>query len=276
MEISYLKFVQKTSFWLGAIASFLMAINLALMLRLNTDVVRIAIYIVACILISINLWSKRLFLQFNSDVFSSVLGLFLIIFVVQRNLFSVRSEPIIEILPFITGLGLILIGAGFKGFKQFWLEILILLAICIPEGIVLEYMIDLAGLTAKFAAFILYRFGFEVSLQGHYIILPKGTVEVENGCSGVGSILILWKTAILFLYKFNLSRDKKILIQSVAVGLGFIVNTIRVAIMAFLVTYSTSAKFHYWHDGEGAQIFLFSALLIFGIFCYFMIQENED
>ncbi|HEY9706133.1 MAG TPA: cyanoexosortase A, partial [Allocoleopsis sp.] len=256
-------------------AAFLMAINLALMLRLNTDIVRIAIYVVAWCLILINLWSKRRFLQFNSDVFSSFLGLVLIIFVVQKNLFSVRPEPIIEILPFMTGLGLVLIGAGFKGFKQFWLEILILLAICIPEGIVLEYVIDLGGLTAKFAGLILYRFGFDASLQGHYIILPKGTVEVENGCAGVGSILILWKTAILFLYKFNLSRNKKILIQSVAVVLGFIVNTIRVAIMAFLVTYSTSDKFHYWHDGEGAQIFLFSALLVFGIFGYFMIPENE-
>jgi cyanoexosortase A len=276
MSINHLKLLQKSSFWLIAIASFLVFLYLSLILRLNTDFVTIIINVVAWFFIGAKIWENRQNLSFDSDIFSSAIALILIIFVSQRCLYSYRYEPIIQLLPFFGGLGLFLLASGFKQIKQFWLEILVLFIVSIPEGFVLDYIIDLATITAKFAGFILYRFGLQVSLQGHYIILPKGTVEVENGCSGIGSILLLWKIAILFLYKFRLVLKKQILIQSVAIGLGFIVNTIRVAIMAFLVTYSTQENFLYWHTGEGAQIFLFGSLLTLIIFCYFMIPEKES
>jgi len=42
----------------------------------------------------------------------------------------------------------------------------------------------------------------------------------------------------------------------VAVLVAFVVNGVRVALMAILVAYSSQEAFEYWHTGTGSEIFL--------------------
>jgi exosortase/archaeosortase family protein len=58
--------------------------------------------------------------------------------------------------------------------------------------------------------------------------------------------------------------------------LGFIVNGIRVALMAILVASSNKSAFTYWHGGDGSLIFAIISMVLFGIFCWFAYVRNPD
>ena len=73
---------------------------------------------------------------------------------------------------------------------------------------------------------------------------------------------------------FPTSLTKKILVPFVAVAIAFVVNGVRVAIMAALYSYSHPETFKYWHTGTGSQIFFLISTLLFGGFCY-LISQNQ-
>jgi exosortase/archaeosortase family protein len=81
--------------------------------------------------------------------------------------------------------------------------------------------------------------------------------------------------AILFLFMFPTNWKQKILVPVVGVLVGFAVNVVRVALMAYLIAYSTEKAFEYWHFGQGSIIFSMIAAAIFGLFCQFGILRNE-
>ena len=181
--------------------------------------------------------------------------------------------------PLISAIGLGLVASGFKGLKQYWQELLILFFLGVPQVTLLS-LIDISALTAKFAAFVLWYLGFKVSLQGVNINLPGGGVEVFSGCSGMESILHLWGLAVLFLVMFPTKGSKRILVPIVAVLLAFLINGVRVVLMALLAVSSNQQAFKYWHKGDGSLIFSMISVLLFGLFCLFMLRvdtgENED
>ena len=265
--------LQNTQFWLLAIAGGLIAVHLSLIWRVTADFNQIIISILGWGAALSLLWDKRHTLNLESDVFSSFLGLLLISFVLIRSWFVVSFDTLFDLSPFIGGLGLAMLASGVKGLRQYWLELTIILALNAPIGMLLE-RIDISPLTAKFSAFILSHVGFEVVRQGVNIILPTGAVEVYPGCSGLEGILRLLRLAVLFLVMFPTNLINKLLIPIVAVLVAFVVNSVRVALMAVLVAYSNQEAFEYWHLGTGSQIFFLISTLLFGGFCY-LISQNQ-
>jgi exosortase/archaeosortase family protein len=75
---------------------------------------------------------------------------------------------------------------------------------------------------------------------------------------------------------FPTDLAKKILVPVVAILVAFVVNGVRVALMAVLVAYSSQEAFEYWHTGTGSQIFFLITILIFGLFCYFISQKDDS
>jgi exosortase/archaeosortase family protein len=61
----------------------------------------------------------------------------------------------------------------------------------------------------------------------------------------------------------------------VAVIVGFIVNGVRVTLMAILVDRGNQAAFDYWHLGNGSLIFSMVAVFILGGICYFILDRAE-
>jgi cyanoexosortase A len=264
-----IKQLQKPTFWLLAIATALIILNINLTLRFTTDFGKIIVTLLAWAMVSYNIWEKRQELRLESDIFSTITGLILLAFVLLRSLFSFRSDIILDILPLLSTIAVLLIATGWKNFKNYQTEILIIAALSVPQSLILE-LTHLATITAKVAAYILYHGGSAVQREGTYIYLAQKRVEVNAGCSGISSIMLLWRLSILFIVSFPLDFTKKILAQILAIIVGFIINTLRVVLITLLFSYSTIENFDFWHDGDGSQLFLLMETIIFGACCYYL------
>jgi cyanoexosortase A len=271
---NFFKLLQDSKFWLSSTAIGLSGIYLSLVWKLTGNFSFLSISLVLLGTVSYLLWEKRDSLNLESDVFSTFLGLLLIASVLIKNTVDPYFGFLFQISPLLSGLGLALLASGIKGLKQYIQEFTLILAISIPETLLLQ-LFDVSLITAKFAAFFLIHLGFEVSLQGVNLILPTGAVEVTPGCSGFENMIWLLRLAALFLILFPSTLWKKILVPITAIALGFLVNSARVALMAFLVAYSNQEAFKYWHEGDGAQVFSLISAFIFGALCYFLIFKNE-
>lgn len=255
------------------IAVGLITIHLSLNWRLTADFNQVLTRFLIWVTVCYRLWNQRNTLNLKTELISSFLGTLIIASILLRS--TSPSTNFIHILPFIAATGLSLIASGFKGLKQYRLELIILFFIAIPY-ITLLGLVDISEFTAKFANFILLYLGFEVSRQGVNIILPTGIVEVYPACSGMKNILDMWEIALLVLLMFPTNNRKKILVPVAAIFLGFVVNGVRVAVMTPLAASSNEQAFEYWHTGDGSLIFSMISFLIFWLFCHFLLRLDKS
>lgn len=217
-------------------------------------------------------WEKRHILSLKTEIFSSFLGTVLIVAVLLNS-----TDPGINFLyvsPLISATGIGLLASGVKGLKQYSSELIILFFLGVPHA-TLFWLVDLSEITARFAAFFLWYLGFEVSRNGVNIIMTTGVVEVYPGCSGMKNILDLLGLSVLVLVMFPTNLIKKILLPVMAIFLAFVVNGVRVTLMAYLVAYSNHQAFDYWHQGDGSLTFSMISVLVFGLFCFFLLQLDK-
>ena len=268
-----LKLIKNLPFWLLSLAAGSIALHLSLTWRSeNNDLFSCSLLF--WIAVSYLIWEKRDRLNLESDIFSSFFGLSLITLVLFKSMHLFGDDVFLRISPFLSVLGLGLLASGFKGLKQYWQELLLFGFIAVPwESIYL--FIDLSLLTAKFATFVLWLLGFEVSRQGVLVILPTGSIEVYDGCSGLRMILQLLGIALIFVLIVADSCKQKILLPILAIILGFVVNGVRVALMGVLVALSDQEAFKYWHLGNGSLIFSLIAVMIFALICV-LLHKNEN
>lgn len=221
------------------------------------------------------IWDKRDRLKLESDVFSSFLGLFLMTILLIKCI-SVSSFGIfLSILPVAVGFSLALLASGFKGLGQYRGELLALLILAM-SGILPSIIVNIAPLTAKFVAFLLWYSGSEVVRSGVNINLPTGGIEVYSGCSGIELIIQLVGLSSLFILMFPLNLKSKILLPITAIILGFITNGIRVALMAILVAQNQKEAFAYWHHGDGSLIFSLMGVICLGVVCWILLEINQS
>lgn len=274
IHLSSVKPLKTSRFFLLGIAAGLIAINLNITWKSGeTDNYwgTLGLFLSAvCYLI----WEKRKTLSLETGVASSFLGTLLIAWVLLKSITIVGDDPIIRILLLVSALGLALLASGFQGLKQYWQELLILCFIAPSTGL-LAALIDISPLTAKFANFLLVHLGFQVSLQGVNIIMPTGSVKVYPGCSGMEPIISLLGLAVLFLAMFPTDWSKKIIVPVMAIFVAFVVNGVRVTLMAILVAFSNEKTFEFWHTGDGSLIFAMISVLIFGLFCLYLLRVDK-
>lgn len=272
-EINWFKQLQEPKYWLLGIAAGSIALHLTLISRTeNTDLFGTMLLFWG--VVAFLIWERHESLNLESGVFGSCLGVVLIAFILLKSSSISGYDFFLRLSPFLFGVSLAMLASGTKGLKQYWQELLILAYTAIPPGAI-GVFVDVAKLTAKFSAFLLHYLGFEVVRQGVYLMLPKGTVEVYHGCSGVNAILQLLGLAVVFLLMFPTTLGQKIIVPIAAVIIAFVVNAARVGLMAVLVSLSQPEAFKYWHEGNGSVIFSMISVTIFGIFCWFAILKNE-
>jgi len=274
-SLAEIKPLENTQFWLLAIAGSLTAVYVSLYMRLDGNLSQVTISLLGLGAVFSLLAEKRQTLKFESDIFSSLLGILLIAFTLLRSNYVIAVDSFVELTPFIVFLGLALLASGIKGLRQYWLELLIIFAFNLPVGY-LSQRLDISIFTAKFSFAFLSYLGLPVVRQGVNIIMPTGAVEVYPGCSGMETISQLVKLAILFIIMFPTSLAKRIIVPIVAIAIAFLVNAVRVALMAYLVAKSNSEAFDYWHTGTGSEIFFLSCTILFGSFCYLITKQDDD
>ena len=252
------------------IAVALMCIHLGLNLKLG-KYSHLAISLVFWLAIASTIRDKYRRLPHASDLLSCGLGTMAIalslaaVIVVNRGLW-------LGFAPCIFLLGLALLASGSKKLRCYFPELIIMLTLGIPK-LLLPLIPDISPITAKFSAFWLFYSGFNVMLDGTKIILTNGGVEVVPSCSGLNLILYMLSLAVVFLVMFPLSgRGNKIISLGAAMVIGFVVNSVRVALLALLSQNSTLAAFEYWHSQDGALIFVLISVLLYGFFCWLLLR----
>lgn len=276
-SINWLKALQNIQVWLLGIAAALIALQLHWSWKSdNADQVSISLFLWSGVLYL--LWQKRNTLRLSSGPLPSLAGLFLIALMLARSLWvRVPDDLLVAISPLTSAIGLGLIASGFRGLRQYGREYLLIFVLVIPRVVVatlLEQLLNLNLMAAKVAHFMLWYLGFDVLREGVNVILPTGVIEINSACSGLDSMLILLRLAVLFLVVFPTPLSAKFLVPVAAVSLAFLVNGVRIAIMALLVAFSTPEAFEFWHQGSGAQLFSLVTMLLFGWFCHALHQSS--
>ncbi|WP_448561996.1 cyanoexosortase A [Trichothermofontia sp.] len=253
-------------YWLLGIGAALLTLNLTFLLRVE-DSELLGTVGLLWLAIGMLLWEKHQQLSLESSLGATVVGALLIALVLVRSLAPDGYH--LRISPFISFLGLALMASGFRGIRQFWKELFILGLLLVSRAVIgLFEMMNLALMTAKAAAFMLWYSGFDVVREGVFITLPRGRVEVYGACSGQSSLLQMLLISVLFLLMVPLRWSQRLLCVGVALLIGFLVNAGRVALLAVLVANARQAAFDYWHTEGGSLFFSVISVLLFGVFCW--------
>ncbi|MBZ8180045.1 cyanoexosortase A [Oscillatoria salina] len=276
-SIIWLKELQNSQLYLGGLAVALAVLHLILSWKVVSDIDRAIVSVLFWAAILSLLWRKRDKLNLDSDIFSSFLGSIILVLMLVKslNLFWFESS-FLKIIPLFLSLSLGLLASGFRGLKQYWREFILVLLLCLPD-LYLESKINenfpLSLLTAQNASFLLWYLGFDVVRNGVKLILPNGAVEVFHPCTGTASMILLLKLTIVFLLVFPTKKLPKILLVLAGLGIGFFSGVIRVGIMALVV--SNEQAFAYWHGHQGASIFSTISIVLFGLVCQYLLQQNS-
>jgi cyanoexosortase A len=217
------------------------------------------------------LWDKKFQFSLSPSKISTFLG-FAILSALLVASMAHPGEKVIGFFPVVAFLSWVLIFVSPAQLSSYLKEFSILSIFGLPK-LVPETAFGLAPLTAKFSAFLLhYVVSYPVTLVNSIRIqVPNGGVEVVPACSGISLILHMLSISVIFLCLFPVQKRHFILLPLIAATLGFVLNGVRVAVLAALSRPESSAGFEYWHSANGASIFVLIALLLYSSlwFCFF-------
>jgi cyanoexosortase A len=281
-QIKY--FLNHKSFWLLSTLSCLAVFHLYFIFKISGRSPLVNDYLHWTIIL-ILLWGKRNKIKFRTNLIASLTGLLLTFWMVFRHL-SVQIYTITSKVDIISGLfpltvltGILLVIAGFKRLINYKSEILIsfVFTICsLPTLTSLANSSLIISLDAKLTAFLLHYIGFEVSRQGAIVNLTKGAIEIFPGCSSISLILLLIPVMFAIVLEYSTTIKRKILFCVGAIFCVFVVNSVRLTLLAILVDKSDLVNFEYWHKGSGVS--LFSNIIVFLIagIAYFILHYSSD
>jgi len=216
-------------------------------------------------------WSARLF---GAAVIIGVAAAN--IYLLGQGLKSTEQHPL-RLLPMAALLGPTLWSAGYSGVLRYRRELLVLFFLGGPHLLMwwLEIPERLALWDARAAGFFLWYGGEELVIRGDSIFLQGGGIKVTPECAGSDIITYLLGIALVATMLFPLPRRRYGLVLGMAVVIAFLVNVVRVALLAVLNTWPEKEAFHYWHTSEGAQLFGVTALVLFALFYRWLERSSR-
>ena len=274
-KLNFSSLIRNYGFWMGILLSTLVIINLTIFYKMD-NIAHAGMSVLCWLAIFSLLWDRRGELKFKNELLPTVIGVLLI----AVNLWFSKSIPaqkesnILSVAPFIFALGVALVASGFYGLKQFKGELMIVFFLGIPR-VLLNLYTNISPFTAKVSSFLLHYLGFPVHLDGVFIHLPKGSVKVYEGCSGVESMTYVLSISVVCLTMFPIRKKDQYYVPLVALVIGFLVNAFRVVLLALIVTKGDQEAFIYWHEGEGSLIFGMISVTVFAGF-YWLLMNNAD
>lgn len=269
-----LRTLSSPAFWLLGVTASFIAIHLSLTWH-NLSPSFLAMSLLFWLSAANLVWNQRHGLNLNAGVFASLVGTTLLALLLLLNSTAITGGNFLRAYPFLAAVGLALLASGFQGLRQYWQPLVLLFFLGIPEAL-LSYLTDFSLATARLATVMLWYSGFDVVRQGVNIYLPGGSVEVYPGCSGLQSMMQLLGISVLVLILLPLRWTwvQKIGLPLVAMVIAFIVNGVRVALMAILFTQGQRDAFDYWHLGNGSLIFSGIAVLLFVFLVQWLLRHH--
>lgn len=220
------------------------------------------------------IWRRRQELSFKSTPIASAIGLVGIAWILLRSLPINEYDSFMRFLPLTAGISVALLASGFA-LHCYWRELLTLGLMTIPTTTILSQL-DISPLTAEFSGSLLWYAGFRVIQEGVMLRLPTGSVEVYPGCSGLQLIWQHLSLGILFVLVFPIGWMRSLIVPITGVLIAFVINSIRVGLMAVLVAQNNREAFDYWHLGTGSMIFSLISVSLFGLLCYMLLEQVDQ
>lgn len=208
------------------------------------------------------------------------LGTVLLVLVLIRINRIIYHDVAIHLAAPLLGVALVLLAAQPPAWRPYLPGLLILSMLPLQHVVKLsmpELQISLAG--AQTAGIWLQSLGLDALVDRRLVMLPGGTISVEDQCNGLDMIIQASVAAVIFLLAFPLRRPWKWLLMVLAApGFGFLVNTIRISVLALL----DSAKevplaetlFKSFHQGSGSLVFSAVAVSLVG-WLHLRLVEQE-
>jgi cyanoexosortase A len=216
------------------------------------------------------IWQKRTSLEIQSDWSSGIIGSLLMGLLLSKSisLFPAESE-FIRLFPGFAGLALALVTTGWK-LSLYRREFAIVVLLMLPPGLlgrIVELVVgsSIQKIIAQSAAFLMHYFGVNLIAQDSTIVFKTSAVKVEYACTGIPIWILLLQLSGLIMIGLGLKPTELIRMLIMATGLTWVLATIRVVVMASVM--SQPASFEYWHGMAGGQIFSTIAIVLFALCC---------
>ncbi|MCW6037376.1 archaeosortase/exosortase family protein [Spirulina subsalsa FACHB-351] len=182
---------------------------------------------------------------------------------------------LIYLLPLTTAIGLSLLLCGRTQWGKYYQNLALFLILTIPIERLIHPLNNLFGVShfmAKLSTFFLWYVGFNVNYHEDFIVFPQRAMWIDPHCAGIATILWMLQLAILFLILIPTRKLYKVIVPLVAISTVLLVNGIRLGMLAFFAAHSPTA-FDFWHS-DNSQIFSTLPIFLFGIFCWFVVQDK--
>ena len=281
MTFDFIKNRKSNRFWLLTSLLFLCIFYLNLIWRTTKSIDYLTTNILFYGAILCLLWQRKEKINIRSSMFSSFIGLILLIIVIIKTISLFYFESIfLTLVPFCSCISLALIASGFRGLGQYWKELFFAWFLFFPEdtiGFSINNIVKITNITANFATYFLYYLGFDVTNKGNEVLLSLPNMGeyqaiVNYSCTGLPMILLMLKLSLLLISFFPVQKSQCFSIPMVSITIGFVLGVIRVCIMTLMIP--EQVTFDYWHGAEGSQIFSTVAIMIFSGFAYWVLNRD--
>ena len=255
----------RAGFTLAAIAAAALDLLVTWQVQGNADAVNyhlLAFCAVFCVLDT-----HRPFPALRPALPNVLCGAVLLVSVVIKARGMVATDGYRHIFALVAGLALAIPAFGFRETARLW-KIWLALALLSGADRRLEEFgvtrLHLNQMGAAISAELLLLAGYAAVAAGDVVTLPGGSAKVYAACSAAIPIVYLLKLAMLALLVFPSRWWQKIVIVAVAILTALAANAVRIAVMALLNAAGDHARFDYWHEGSGSNVF---AILYMAVFC---------
>ncbi len=211
-------------------------------------------------------WQKRKELLETIPT-SSLTGLFLLIAGLALHVFSVWYQ-----VNFTSALSLVVVISGlvlYLGGKEIFRKLLfplgyLVFMLPLPSIMTIYITFKMKLMAAVLAVKVIDLTGLPVQLIGSYIILPNGTLEVGDACSGLRSLISLLALGAVAAYFFPASQRGKFLLFVFSIPVALAANVFRIVADTWVCyIYGTGPIFKAFHDFSGLLIFLIALVFLF-------------
>jgi len=190
---------------------------------------------------------------------------------------SARYHAGERLTPLLAGLSLAIAAAGIDGLRRYRRELsLLALPLLHPLPTAVRESIEpvLIISTASVATWFSSALGLEAVRQGNLLVMETTTLEVVSACAGVLGISRLLLLAILVIALFQMSRAQKVALLASAIVIAFVVNAVRVAVLALVLVHD-EPRFDYWDSGRGSTVFALLSPLLAGLAWWLMLRSRR-
>ena len=110
-------------------------------------------------------------------------------------------------------------------------------------------------------------FGVTTNQNGYYIETVKGTLLIDNPCSGLRSLIAMMALGAIISYVCKTSPNRKIILFLLTIPIALFVNLLRVLLLICVTAKygnNLSSPGGWVHDSSGYLIFFFGSVILLG------------